>query len=584
MTELNPNLIWSSVIANQLAELGVRHVVIAAGSRSTPLSLAFASHQHFTVYSQVDERSAGFFALGIAKSTEQPVVLISTSGTATANFYPAVLEAEAAAVPLLFCTADRPHDLRISGANQTTDQVKLYGDHVNWFADVAPPVANITKRDLRYLVQLATSAYQYSVYPQKGPVHLNFPFKKPLQPTPKQLPEIQPLEIIKKLDHDLPKTQLFLGQSELASTMMDEIIKLVEAKRSVIIIAGPDAYRELSPEQLDRFISTTNVLALVDPLSGYRYTTYSMDERYIQSYETFLELSSDLPVPDVVLQVGMMPTSKYLSRWLTSIHTEWMVITARSDLTDGVLNSSIRIKADPAKFFDQLTPRLDTINTVEFNKAWIKTDQQCRTFLQQQVDQFEPSIIQQIFERLPESHLFVANSLAPRYFDQFVFNNSPDRTISIHSNRGVSGIDGTLSTALGIASTVDQPTYLITGDLAFYHDMNGLLAMMRYNLPLRIIIINNGGGAIFDRLPISSFNEVFDEFFLTKHQLHFDKIAAQFDVSYTQYSEDELDWNLIQDQLERHQQLIIEINTDPALIEPKRAEIIKALREQLNKI
>jgi len=317
----NRNLFWASIFVDELARAGVRHAVIAPGSRSTPLALAFANHPDIAVVSLLDERGAAFFALGMARASGQPVAVLSSSGTATANFFPAVIEAYQTRVPLIVLTADRPHELRQSGANQTIDQLKLYGDHVRWFFDMPLPEATPPDHVLRALRQLAVRAVAEAMGHPRGPVHLNFPFRKPLEPTPLKgdVPEPLPSSLGYHGRRDgSPFTIVRRGHPMLSDDDVAWFAHVLRTTRRGIFVLGKQPLSGETIERVTHLASITGYPVLADVLSGARFGSHvdAIGVTLCTGYEHFLPFLPDTLLPEVIVHVGGMPISARLERLL----------------------------------------------------------------------------------------------------------------------------------------------------------------------------------------------------------------------------------------------------------------------------
>ncbi|MHA2028417.1 MAG: 2-succinyl-5-enolpyruvyl-6-hydroxy-3-cyclohexene-1-carboxylic-acid synthase, partial [Candidatus Kariarchaeaceae archaeon] len=498
-----------------------------AGSRSTPLTLAFAENKEVKSYSHVDERSAGFFALGLAMSSRKPVALVCTSGTAAANFHPAILEAWYARIPLLILTADRPHHLRSFGANQTMDQIKLYGTHVKWFVDVAPPRENPSEEDIKYLQTLACRVYAESQFLPSGPVHLNFPFSKPLEPSSKNAEE--------RTGNEVNETSIKITQGKLQGTkqQINEIFRSIQSSPKGLIVCGPRTPSDEFPETLQLLSSKLGYPILADGLSGLRFPSLETN-LLLTGYDTFLKQMDTVPEPDIIIQFGSLPTSSNLQKFLAGCHGLRITVNDQNEWVDPDKNVTHSYQCDPNHLCSQLL-KLTTNEEININEKWqeywIDIEKRTWIVLEKLLDQkfFEGSVVASVFETLPKtSSIFVSNSLPVRHLDQFV--HSHQKNVTVFSNRGLSGIDGTLSTAIGIAADRNQPIVLLTGDLAFYHDMNGLLALQRNNLQLIVILLNNQGGGIFERLPISKLEDqlIYEKFFVTPQKLDFSALPKLF--------------------------------------------------------
>jgi 2-succinyl-5-enolpyruvyl-6-hydroxy-3-cyclohexene-1-carboxylate synthase len=529
MTAPNRNLLWTQTFVEELALCGIEHVVIAPGSRSTPLVMAFAQHGGFRVHSLIDERSAAFFALGIGLNTGKPAALVCSSGTATANFYPAVIEANYANVPLLVLTADRPHELRDSGANQTVNQIGLYGQHVRWFFDVPLPESNPSGVVLRSLRTLACRAVAETTGINAGPVHLNFPFRKPLEPL--YVPTDDTTGIPPRPD-SRPFVHITAAHQAPTPAQIDTLAGLLSMSRHPLVIAGPRAAASSSDPLIAvvKHLSRVGIPVLADPLSNLRYA----DSGAFSAYDAF-GLNTLPHTPDLVILLGGLPASKAIEDFLVKTDLPAVVLlTANGRWTDPYHRLTHLFQADPATLITsalaQSSPDLDRSWGV-----WFATHEQAtREMLENELKSrwFDGSIVAQVCAQLPpESNLFIGNSLPVRHLEQFALADGKPRRV--FCNRGTSGIDGTVSTVYGIAAaSPDRLTVFITGDLAFYHDMNGFLAANRLKLKVITVLINNDGGGIFRALPIAGFEPTFTDLFLTPHGLDFSHAAHLYGIHY----------------------------------------------------
>lgn len=540
MSTPNRNLLWATIIVDELARSGLRAVCIAPGSRSTPLAVAFAEHDDIQVYSIIDERSAAFFALGLALASERPVAVVCSSGTATANFYPAIIEAHYAGVPLLILTADRPPELRDSGANQTVDQVKMYGKHVRWAVDVALPEGNPANLTIRSLRTLACRAYaaangMNSTQP-KGAVHLNFPFRKPLEPIP--VPDDKTSDPAwAGRSYNQPFTKISSGRVHPSDSAMEALFDTYAHSARPMIILGPNRSRALADE-LTTLAKVGHMPLLADPLSQARYTVHwqEMESEIIGGYDSFLRGAAEWEQPDLILRFGAMPTSQALIDYLNASHDAYQIAFS----TDGTWkdpNHQIDelIIADPAEIarslaqFTSEDPRPESVWSDRFSASESRTWEIIDAALNE--DFFDGAVVADAVSMMPDgASLFIGNSLPVRHLDQFA--RPAPKAIHVFGSRGASGIDGTVSTAAGVSQGVSAPLVLITGDLGFYHDMNGLLTLKRHGIHIVIVVINNDGGGIFQRLPIAQFDPPYTELFRTSHGMTFGHVAAQYGTDY----------------------------------------------------
>jgi 2-succinyl-5-enolpyruvyl-6-hydroxy-3-cyclohexene-1-carboxylate synthase len=520
------------------------NAVICPGSRSTPLALAFADiaamDKQFHLWMHVDERAAAFFALGIAKRSSCPVALVCTSGTAAANFFPAIVEANLSHVPLVVITADRPPELRDNGAPQTIDQVHLYGRHVKWYAEAALPEA--TPAAIREIRILADRAVATAHANPQGPVHINMPFREPL------MPDDDGAEI--PLEHAFisASSQVYLGSLQTDDrhlSMTAREIALPQfirpGARGIIVLGPSSSLEDALPEAALQLAEKLRWPILADPLSQAR-GIQDPNGMILTSYDAYLrdtDFIASMPI-ETVVRFDAMPTSKSLSLYLQQ-HPQAMqiVVNAQGDWSDPTQLASLMIHADPSAVCEDLVEAL-AFNSGETVPAWCSrwqhAEQVTRAALRQGVTAFdgpfEGRVFTELAEWLPEkTTLVVGNSMPIRDADTFFW---PNQNIFVYGNRGANGIDGIVSTALGIsASQISAKpkrysTVLVIGDLSFYHDLNGLLAAKMHHLSLTIVLINNDGGGIFSFLPQADRPEHFEQLFGTPTGLDFCPIVEAY--------------------------------------------------------
>ncbi len=596
MNAANRNTLWAQVFVDELARSGLQAVCITPGSRSTPLTLAFAAEPRLRVYSHLDERSAAFFALGLALASGRPVALVCTSGTATANFYPAIIEAGQAQVPLLVLTTDRPHELRDSGANQTIDQVKLYGGHVRWFVEVAPPEANPPALTLRSLRTLAGRALAVAAGSPPGPVHLNFPFRKPLEPTPvpgdvPERLEMEAPEAVNGRVDGLPFTRFSRGVVSLSEAQIDTLAAAIQNAPRGLIICGPRCPSSAFPEALTRLAGLAGYPVLADAVSGVRFGPHveQAGGLILGGYETFWPagMAQAWPPLQLVLRFGAMPTAGILEEYLGSLSgCSQIAIDANGLWTDATHQLSHFIWADPELTCRQVAERLEVTSTRPTDANWLATFRRAEAESWAAIEEtlaetfFEGGILIDVVEMLPSgATLYVASSMPVRHLDQFVRPSS--KRLCVFANRGASGIDGTISSALGAAVATNSPLVLVTGDLAFYHDLTGLLALRRCGVKATIVLINNNGGGIFHRLPIARFDPPFTELFLTPHGLDFEPAARMFGANYIRATTRAALREALQASLGAITSSIIEVPTDSAQHERQRREIVNKVKRNI---
>ncbi len=525
ITAPNRNLLWARVFVDELARGGLREVVIAPGSRSTPLVFAFAEHPEIHVYSLLDERGAAFFALGLAQAADRPVAILCTSGTAAANFVPAVVEAHYGRIPLLVLTADRSPELRDSGANQTVDQVRLYGSHALWSVDVALPEANPPSVLLRSVRTLAARALATADGAPKGAVHLNFPFRKPLEPTP----EAGALDALETERPDgVPFTRVLRALPAPTEAQIARLRTVLQTADRPAIVCGPRCPGGDFSAAVTALAKASGAALFADALSGVRFGGAGLS-----AYDTTLAASGRPQPPDAVVAFGAPPTSQALADYLAAATGPRVVVTADGVWQDPDHLTSDWLWADPTTLSWLVTDVLPPSRRSPWLHQHHAADGAARSALAsvRQDRFFDGGAVAAVLEALPAgAQVFAASSLSVRNVDQF---GAGDRALRVIGNRGASGIDGTVSSAFGLAaSDPARPTVLITGDLAFYHDLNGLIASRRLGLKLIVIVLNNNGGGIFHRLPVAKFDPPFEALFITPHGLTFEAAADQFGLSY----------------------------------------------------
>lgn len=535
---------YVGAFVDELARAGVRHVCIAPGSRSAPLALLAARHPRLRCTVHLDERSAAFFALGLAKATDTPVALVCTSGTAGANFYPAVVEARASRVPLVVLTADRPPELRDVGAPQTIDQHGLFGTHAKWFVEMALPEA--TPPLLRYARTLACRVVAAATAAPAGPVHVNVPLREPLVPEPLEAPVAR--------DHadgdawhgragDAPYVRVSQPPRVPDGTAVDELARMLAAARRPLVVCGPQGDRALAGP-LAALARTLGAPLLADPLSVLRGGAHDR-ANVIDAYDALLrdERAGARLAPDLVLRVGATPTSKALLLWLQRHAAVPQILLDGDGWPDPTLVATHTVHADPRATCAALEGRLRDAGMPAAPRdgawlsAWREADACARTAIAARLDAtdepFEGRAFAELATLLPDgATLFTSSSMPVRDADAF-FRGS-ERRVRVLANRGANGIDGVVSSALGAAAAGTGPVVLAIGDLALYHDMNGLLASRLHGVPLTIVLLNNDGGGIFSFLPQAreTAPDEFERLFGTPHGLDFAHAAALYGATY----------------------------------------------------
>jgi len=518
---------YTANFVDELIKSGIKDVVISPGSRSTPLALTFSEHPDIKEWIIIDERSAAFFALGIAKQTKTPVALVCTSGTAAANYYPAIVEAHYSRVPLVIITADRPHELRDVGAPQAIEQIKLYGNYVKWFQEMALPEAS--EEMLGYVRNKAARAVYMTQEGNPGPVHLNIPFREPLTPD-FTLEGIWENAAFKKKIY----TQPMDGRKRLEQGQIDNLLERLKGKQNGLIVCGPQTDDVEFPQAITALAEKWNLPILADPLSQVRSGTHSKIN-IIESYDAILknEEIRERYKPEFIIRFGAMPVSKaYLFFIKENKAVPQFIVEDYSGYREPTGNVTDFIFADPVTLCEDLVEAGSLKFSEEWLASWQGMNEIARKHLQSGVEEriTEGEAIRGLVEVIPEnSSIYVGNSMAVRDVDTFFPTN--EKNISILANRGANGIDGMVSSGIGAAANGEQIT-LVLGDLSFYHDMNGLLAAKQYNLDITIVVINNNGGGIFSFLPQSNDKKHFEALFGTPSNLDFSLAAKLYDAQY----------------------------------------------------
>ncbi|BDI15906.1 2-succinyl-5-enolpyruvyl-6-hydroxy-3-cyclohexene- 1-carboxylate synthase [Nostoc cf. commune SO-36] len=524
----NVNQLWAYILTETLKRLGLTCAIICPGSRSTPLAIAFAQQApEIEAISILDERSAAFFALGQAKATGRPVVLVCTSGTAGANFYSAVIEASYSRVPLLLLTTDRPPELRDCHSGQTVDQLRLYGNYPNWQTELALPSADLGM--LAYLRQTVIHSWERAQNPTKGPVHLNIPFRDPLAP----LPDGTDLSYLQSLFESEDFFAGIANPSPIPHSPCPIPKEWKECDRGIIIagVAQPS-----QPEEYCRVIAqlsqTLKWPVLAEGLSPIRNYA-ELNPYLISTYDLILrnQQLAKLLAPEMVIQVGEMPTSKELRTWIDATQPRRWVIDPSDQNLDPLhgRTTHLRISVEDIKAEER-----NLSLSSKYVQQWCDAETKVRLVVDQTMGKIDEIIeskaawlISQILP--PGTPLFIANSMPVRDVEYFWKPNNLG--VRSHFNRGANGIDGTLSTALGIAHR-QQSSVMLTGDLALLHDTNGFLIRNKFVGHLTIVLINNNGGGIFEMLPIAKFDPPFEEFFGTPQDIDFAHLCATYNVQH----------------------------------------------------
>jgi 2-succinyl-5-enolpyruvyl-6-hydroxy-3-cyclohexene-1-carboxylate synthase len=544
----NPNYAFAGGLFEAFAAAGVRHVCICPGSRSAPLAVSAARSRELRVWVHVDERAAAFFALGLAKAARSPVALVCTSGTAAANFLPAVVEAFHGRVPLLVLTADRPPELRGWGAAQTIDQVGLFGSHVRWFSEAPPPQCGAPA--LRYASALACRAVAVATGSPPGPVHLNLPFREPLDPSPGPSrgagPDPEGTSALRSRGSG-PYTRSWSCAPPPPPDLVSELLeRLLRAPRGVIA-CGPGDGDPALPDAVAGLARALGWPVLAESTSQIRCGPHTREAPILACFDAFLRdrgFARAHP-PDLVLRIGAPLTSKSFHQWL-ELHPASRLVMLDPDRTwsDPLHLASDVIEADPLLVCDGLQRRLRERSSPSARPDWLTDWSVAEKCARQVIEGREgvrsellaPQVVGVLARALPEgATLFVSNSMAVRDLDGFLPVSA--KPLRVLANRGANGIDGIVSTALG-AAAVSGPLVLLSGDLAFLHDAGGLFAAHQHGLRATLVVVNDDGGGIFSLLPIAAHRESvdFDPLFTVSHGLDLSAVAGAYGIQHQRVS------------------------------------------------
>lgn len=504
----------AKLIVDQLVKQGVGFFCVAPGSRSTPLAIAIAEQKTVPSIVHFDERGAGFCALGYAKGTGKPAAVLVTSGTAVANLFPSIMEASYAQIPLIVLTGDRPPELRDNGSNQTADQVKIFGNYVRWQVDL--PCLDLFI-DEAYIGTTIAHAVFRTMQGTRGAVHINCMFREPL---------------FSSSSVDVPtllSTRYEESEPHPSRSTLESWADLLSSQKNGVIIVGANS-SIYNPAPIHALAQKLGWPLFADILSGAR----TPDSASIPYYDLILKTVKDLKV-DTVLHFGDRLVSKTLLEWLsTSAPSRYFLVADHPMHHDPKHQVTHRLVCDPALFAMEILPYIK-----EPQKSWHEEWLGHAKIIEQELEKFfadangltEPSLAHYLKDNLSSEYaLFLANSMPIRDADSFFFPK--ERKGPIFANRGVSGIDGNIATAVGIAHGANRPLLAILGDQTFLHDLNSLALVKKSSYPVILLVINNGGGAIFSFLPISSKKELFDNYFAAAHTLTFEKAAELFDLPY----------------------------------------------------
>jgi 2-succinyl-5-enolpyruvyl-6-hydroxy-3-cyclohexene-1-carboxylate synthase len=587
------NRLWAYLIIEELVRNGVDYFVISPGSRSTPLTVAVAQHSHTQKIVCLDERGAAFHALGYVRATGNPAVLICTSGSAAANYLPAVIEAAIDHLPLIILSADRPPELRQTGANQTIHQVNLYGDYPVWQFDLPCPNVEIKPQVVLTTIDLAVSKSRQA---PGGVVQLNCMFREPFGD------HDSPIEIPKSLSRwqehqfsteDALSTPYTRYANRITIPNPAEIQSLIETidstSKGILVVGQLTSTTEI--RSVIELAARLNWAVFADIQSGLRLRTDFPNLIHYFDRLLLTDVSKELEQVDTILQIGTRIVSSRWLKWIEQYPPQnYIVVVNDGDRHDPSHLVSLRIESDITYFCQQLSERSPHIPT----STWVKKLRSTSDRIGDIISKFlntailtEPLIARAISALIPDRHgLWIANSMPIRDLDMYAIHN-PRSTIynpRIGANRGTSGIEGAIAAATGFAVGLQAPVTAMIGDLSSLHDLNSFTLLQRNAQPVIVVIINNDGGGIFSFLPIAKSTEIFDSYFGTPHGVKFAHVAAMFGIDYYQPQTPD---RLIHDYhqaIANHRSAVIEVTTDRSENLQLHQDLDRIIQQHLHKI
>jgi 2-succinyl-5-enolpyruvyl-6-hydroxy-3-cyclohexene-1-carboxylate synthase len=560
------NQLWGYLIVEELLRNGVNYFVISPGSRSTPLTVAVAQNQQANKIICLDERGAAFHAIGYARATGNPAVLICTSGTAAANYFPAVIESAIDNLPLIILSSDRPPELRQTGANQTINQVNLYGDYPTWQFDLPCPTAEINPHMVLTTIDLAVSKSRQA---PGGVVHVNCMFREPLAPLDDKPVEI-PASLVKWSENRSPYTRYANKLTIPTPTEIESLIDTIVSTIKGILVVG----KLKSTAEMNAVIQLALRLkwaVFADVQSGLRLRQDFPNLIHYFDRLLLTDRSVELEQLDTIVQIGTRIVSPQLLKWIEKYPpTNYIEIADNPERYDPNHLVSSRLESDITYICDRLCQQLPQLPPSKWvQQVRIDSDQlgfAITNFLKTP-QLTEPLIALTVSELIPRQHgLWVGNSMPIRDLDMYgvgaIDRDNHPENLRIGANRGTSGIEGAIASATGFAVGLQAPVTAIVGDLSSLYDLNSWALLQHNSQPVIVVIINNDGGGIFSFLPIAKSTQIFDTYFGTPHGLDFPHAAAMFKLDYYHPHDRE---ELIRDyhrSLANNRSAIIEVTTD----------------------
>lgn len=534
MNSGNLNQVWANLTIEELIRNNVDCFFISPGSRSSPLTIAAANNKKAIKYVHFDERSSAFAALGYSSATQKPCAIITTSGTAVANLFPAVIEASKKKVPLIILTADRPSELRLTGAHQTIDQVKIFGNYVRMFVDLPTPTLEIKPS---FVLTTVDQALHLSNGELKGPVHINCMFREPLLSNIKNnYPKQYFVGLNNWLKSDKVFTKYIKSTQGFDLSDAEYLANKINASKTGIIVVGKlSKLRDI--KAVEKLSIKLQWPIFTDVTSKFQFSQNCPN--VVHNFDQILLGKNSWKViqPDCVIHFGGRITSKRWYQFIENIMPKEYIMLLNHPLrNDPLHNVTVRIQSKIDGLINQLIGRVKSGKPNNVLKKLNVCNERIDGFLNQCTKELteinEPLAVRLLTKLIPRDNaLFLASSLSIRYVDMYA--DMATKNIELGSNRGASGIDGTIASAVGFSNGLNKRTTLLIGDLAFLYDLNSLSMLRNINNPITIIVLNNNGGGIFSGLPVNQFKGVFEDYFTTPHHLTFKHAALMFDLNYS---------------------------------------------------
>lgn len=558
----NLNIAWAQLIVEELIRCGVNHFCISPGSRSTPLVVAVARNRLARNIICYDERGAAYHALGYGRAANRPAAVITTSGTAVANLYPAVTEASVDHVPMVILTADRPPELTDTGANQTMNQQQFFGSHTRWHFDLPCPDENVAPEVVLTTVDQAVSRSSGS---DSGPVHINCRYREPLVPGDNSTDKDYTSNIrLWKTGYE-PFTTYSQPNLQINPPTLKKLARIVNTTNRGMLVVG----RLNSNEQRNVVLTLAAKLnwpVYADVTSGLRLGCCGTNVIRNFDQELLSDRFNDQAAPDVVLHIGGRITSKRVPQFFDANRPgDYIVIKKTPQRFDTIHAVTMHIQSDVVSACDALLENVTQHQPNDYSRFF--SERACRVddVIVRNIDNDralnEPFVAREISNEVPDNTcLFISSSMPIRDVD--LYGISGKTAVTVGANRGISGIDGVIASASGFGAGAKTPTTLLIGDIAFIHDINSLSILRKLDYPVIIVLVNNGGGGIFHFLPVSEHPDVFEEYFATPHEFSFGGACETFGIDYFKAHTKQEFTKLYQSAVVTGRSAVIEVVTD----------------------